>query len=147
IVRTITGAQARIERFVTSEGGSITADLPIIDGFSATLPQRVAEAIGSDPWVVSVSPDAALAPEAASYAPGKDGNSMASTTRYSGATAWWRAGYTGAGVDVAMIDTGVAPVTGLDAAGKVIYGPDLSLESQAANLTNLDTYGHGTFMA
>jgi len=94
IVRTVAGAQARLERFVTSEGGSIPADLPIIDGFSATLSQRVADAIGSDPWVVSVSPDAALAPEAASYDPGTDGNSMASTTRYSGATAWWRAGYT-----------------------------------------------------
>ena len=31
--------------------------------------------------------------------------------------------------------------------GKVIYGPDLSLESQAPNLRNLDTNGHGTFMA
>src|SRR4029079_13028366 len=30
---------------------------------------------------------------------------------------------------------------------KLIYGPDLSLESQAPDLTNLDTYGHGTFMA
>jgi serine protease AprX len=31
--------------------------------------------------------------------------------------------------------------------GKVLYGPDLSLESQAPNLRNLDTNGHGTFMA
>ena len=29
----------------------------------------------------------------------------------------------------------------------MIYGPDLSLESQAPNLTELDTFGHGTFMA
>ena len=35
----------------------------------------------------------------------------------------------------------------LTAPGKVVYGPDLSLESQAPNLTNLDTNGHGTFMA
>jgi serine protease AprX len=28
-----------------------------------------------------------------------------------------------------------------------VYGPDLSLESQAPNLHNLDTNGHGTFMA
>ena len=48
IVRTLSGAQARIEGFVTSEGGSITAELPIIDGFSATLSQRVADAIGAD---------------------------------------------------------------------------------------------------
>jgi serine protease AprX len=147
IVRTFSGAQARIEGLVTSEGGSITAELPIIAGFSATLPQRVADAIGADPSVVSISPDVALAPQTASYDPGTDTNSMASTTKYSGATAWWRAGYTGDGVDVALIDTGVAPVTGLDGSNKVIYGPDLSIESQSSALTNLDTYGHGTFMA
>ncbi len=147
IVRTLSGAQARIERFVTAGGGSITAELPIIDGFSATLSQRVVDAIGTDPSVVSISPDVALAPQTASYDPGTDTNSMASTTKYSGATAWWRAGYTGDGVDVALIDTGVAPVTGLAGTNKVIYGPDLSIESQSAALTNLDTYGHGTFMA
>jgi serine protease AprX len=147
IVRTLSGAQERIEGFVTAEGGSITAELPIIDGFSATLSQRVADAIGADPSVVSISPDVALAPQASSYDPGTDTNSMASTTKYSGATAWWRAGYTGDGVDVALIDTGVAPVTGLDGTNKVIYGPDLSIESQSSALTNLDTYGHGTFMA
>ena len=46
-----------------------------------------------------------------------------------------------------MIDTGVSPVEGLATPGKVIYGPDLSLESQAPELRNLDTNGHGTFMA
>ena len=81
------------------------------------------------------------------YVPASDINSMYWTTQYTGATAWWDAGYTGNGVDVAVIDSGVAPVPGLDAPGKVIYGPDLSLESQDPDLTNLDTYGHGTFMA
>jgi serine protease AprX len=72
---------------------------------------------------------------------------MASTTAYTGARALWSAGYTGQGVDIALIDTGVSPVAGLDGPGKIIYGPDLSLESQAPNLRNLDTNGHGTFMA
>jgi serine protease AprX len=81
------------------------------------------------------------------YDPSTDVNSMASTTAYTGAQAWWNAGYTGAGVDVALIDSGVSPVDALSAPGKVVYGPDLSLESQAPNLTDYDTYGHGTFMA
>jgi serine protease AprX len=85
--------------------------------------------------------------QAAGYDPAHDVDSMASTTDYTGAQAWWAAGYTGKGVDVAMIDSGVSPVDGLNSPGKVIYGPDLSLESQAPNLTNLDTFGHGTFMA
>jgi serine protease AprX len=83
----------------------------------------------------------------ADYDPILDSNSMYNTTLYTGAQAWWNAGYTGKGVDVALIDTGVSPVAGLDSQGKVIDGPDLSLESQAPNLTRLDTYGHGTFMA
>jgi serine protease AprX len=84
---------------------------------------------------------------AAAYDPATDPNSMAKVAQYSGATAWWNAGYTGAGIDVAVIDTGVSPVEGLATPGKVIHGPDLSFESQAANLTHLDTNGHGTFMA
>ncbi|MEU7870854.1 S8 family serine peptidase [Dactylosporangium sp. NPDC049140] len=41
---------------------------------------------------------------------------------------------------------GVAPVAGLPAA-QVVNGPDLSFESQSADLRYLDTYGHGTHMA
>jgi serine protease AprX len=57
------------------------------------------------------------------------------------------ASLTGAGVGVALIDSGVAPVPGLKQAGKVINGPDLSFESQTPGLQNIDTYGHGTHMA
>jgi serine protease AprX len=92
---------------------------------------------------------AVVAPSAGagSYYAASDPNSMASTAQYTGATAWWTAGYTGRGIDVAVIDSGVSPVSGLDTPGKVVYGPDLSLESQAPNLRDYDTYGHGTFMA
>ncbi len=83
----------------------------------------------------------------ATYDPAVDPYSMAGTDAIVGAQAWWNAGYTGAGVDVALIDSGVAPVDGLRTPGKLVYGPDLSLESQAPGLRNLDTYGHGTFMA
>jgi serine protease AprX len=84
---------------------------------------------------------------ASTYDPATDPYSMAKVAKYIGATAWWNAGYTGAGIDVAVIDTGVSPVEGLATPGKVIHGPDLSFESQTPNLANLDTNGHGTFMA
>jgi serine protease AprX len=92
----------------------------------------------------AVNPPAA---SAAVYDPAADAYSMASLTAVTGAPAWWGAGYTGAGIDVALIDTGVSPVAGLDAPGKILNGPDLSIESQATNLSRLDTNGHGTFMA
>ena len=90
---------------------------------------------------------APVASLAAGYDPASDANSMLNTTAYTGATAWWDAGYTGKGVDVALIDTGVTRVDGLDGTNKVVYGPDLSLESQSPDLRDLDTNGHGTFMA
>jgi serine protease AprX len=54
---------------------------------------------------------------------------------------------TGQGIGVALIDSGIAPVKGLAQPGKVVNGPDLSFESQAANLRQQDTFGHGTHMA
>ena len=53
---------------------------------------------------------------------------------------------TGQGVGVAVLDSGVAQVAGLNGAGKVVYGPDLSIEGNGV-LTQQDTFGHGTFMA
>ncbi len=53
----------------------------------------------------------------------------------------------GQGIDVALVDTGVTPVDGLDQPGKIVYGPDLSNEGGIDNLANLDTYGHGTHLA
>ena len=88
-----------------------------------------------------------MQPQDATYDPATDVDSMSAVTRYTGAVDWWNAGYTGAGVDVAVIDTGVSPVEGLATPGKVLNGPDLSIESQAPNLRYLDTFGHGTFMA
>jgi len=53
---------------------------------------------------------------------------------------------TGKGVTVALLDSGTATVSGLDAPGKLSYGPDLSIESNGV-LTDQDTYGHGTHLA
>ena len=64
-----------------------------------------------------------------------------------GARDLWAKGVDGAGVDIAIVDSGVAPVAGLAGAGKVVDGPDLSFESQADELRHLDTFGHGTHMA
>ncbi len=47
-----------------------------------------------------------------------------------GADVLWTRGYTGAGVGVALVDTGVVPVPGLTS-GNVTNGADLSFESQA----------------
>src|SRR5262245_36773887 len=81
------------------------------------------------------------------YDPNIDGYSMKAISENTGATEFWNQGFTGAGIDVAVIDTGVSPVDGLATPNKIVYGPDLSLESQSPQLRNLDTNGHGTFIA
>ncbi|HEY2271657.1 MAG TPA: S8 family serine peptidase [Jatrophihabitantaceae bacterium] len=82
----------------------------------------------------------------------KDPGSLFTIERATGARSVWNrkdrsnANYTGRGVGVALLDSGINPVRGLDAPGKIVYGPDLSIEGNGV-LADQDTYGHGTFMA
>jgi serine protease AprX len=57
-----------------------------------------------------------------------------------------RSGITGKGVGVALIDTGVTQVPGLDT-GNVVNGPDLSFDSQDPATAHVDGFGHGTHLA
>jgi serine protease AprX len=82
----------------------------------------------------------------ASAAPSNPLPDLASVEAVVGAQQAWMSGAYGQGVDVAVLDTGVTPVAGLDAPDKVVYGPDLSFDSQGPT-TNLDGFGHGTAMA
>ena len=64
-----------------------------------------------------------------------------------GARSLWAQGVTGAGVNVAVIDTGVADVAALGGDGKVVAMADLSSEFADPSTRFVDTYGHGTMMA
>jgi serine protease AprX len=81
--------------------------------------------------------------EGASTAP----TPMTDVVRAVGADRAWNRGFDGSGIGVAVVDSGVATVDGLNAAGKVVNGPDLSFESQSDSYRYLDTFGHGTHMA
>jgi serine protease AprX len=79
-----------------------------------------------------------------------DTGSLARIAAVTGAQAQATAGNTGKGVDVAVIDTGVTPTTGLalGAGGNVVNGPDLSLDSQNPKTPRYtDGMGHGTHIA
>lgn len=87
------------------------------------------------------------------YVADKDPGALATVTTAIGARALWNqrdaAGraITGQGVTVALIDSGVSSVPGLDAPGKVLQGPDLSIEANDPAVHDTDTYGHGTHLA
>jgi serine protease AprX len=82
----------------------------------------------------------------------KDPGSLFTVTKVTQARVLWGKkdklgrSVTGQGVGVAVIDSGISQVAGLNAAGKVTYGPDLSIEGNGS-LADQDTFGHGTFMA
>ncbi|MEZ5215763.1 MAG: S8 family serine peptidase [Ilumatobacteraceae bacterium] len=52
----------------------------------------------------------------------------------------------GTGIDIALIDTGVVPVEGIDA-DRLVIGLDATPDVLSANFRGLDTIGHGTNMA
>jgi len=146
IVQTLPGQERAVERSVADLGGRVRTELPIIHGFSATIPEVALRALTAHRAVVAVTPDRRVT-LAGRSGPSGDRYTMANVVQSVRADTMWQAGYTGRGVDIALIDSGVAPVQGLNSEGKVINGPDLSFESQAPNLRYLDTFGHGTHMA
>jgi serine protease AprX len=150
IVRAVPGASGAVERAAKAAGGRVTRSLPIIDGFAATLPPRASELLAARRDVLSITPDSTghmmSVDPALGYDAAADTGSLYDVEQVIGATGAYTAGWTGKGVDVALIDTGVAPVPGLTS-GNVINGPDLSFDSQHADVRYKDSYGHGTHMA
>jgi serine protease AprX len=147
IVQAEPGVVAGAAGAVARLGGRVGRQLKVINGFSAVVPSPAMGQLAASPGVGSVTANESVRMQAAAYAPTTDAGSLYNTTLATGAQAYWKAGWTGKGVDVAVVDTGTAPVPGLAGAGKLVNGPDLSFESQSPNLRYLDTYGHGTHMA
>jgi serine protease AprX len=150
------------DQAVVALGGHITALLPIVNGFAALLPAGAVDELRATAGVLEVTPNSALhlssttvdqtaqaALAAKTNGPGwKSGTSfatMSAVTKLIGAQNLWASGVTGQGVGIALIDSGVVPVDGLQ--NQVVTPVDLSFESQAPALKNLDTYGHGTHLA
>src|SRR5512135_1443040 len=121
---------------VRAVGGAVGADLPLVDGFAATVPHARLPRLAAVPAIRAVTLDRVGQVTVRTYDGALSASSFVSAT---GADTSWRAGRHGEGVGVAVIDTGVSPVP--DLAGRVIQGPDLSGEG-----TPVDTFGHGTVM-
>lgn len=149
IVRELPRSGDAPERAVESLRGEVGRHIGIIDGFVAEVPEGGLARLEAVPGVHSVTLNrrVRLLHAADGFDAAADPGSLYSTAKLIRAIDLWRAGITGKGVDVALIDSGVVPVNGLTASGKVINGADLSFESQASDLRYLDTFGHGTHMA
>jgi serine protease AprX len=151
VVRAMPGRLAAAEQAVLAAGGTVTKRLAALETLTVQLPAGAAERIADDAAVHSVTGNRKVQLhrfEGPSYGPlGDLGTYREIEQEVLGAADMWNAGFTGQGVDVALIDSGVVPVNGLRTPNKVYQGPDLSFESQSDNLRYQDTYGHGTHMA
>ncbi|MEY2461416.1 MAG: serine protease AprX [Acidimicrobiaceae bacterium] len=135
-------------RFVLSNlGGTITANLPIIGGFAASIPQNAVGALSSSAAVRVVSADAVVLPQEVPPTTGAP-----SVYRdVVGATTANAKGNSGQGVTVAVIDSGVSNVP--DLAGRLVSvtNPTTGQAAPCVNLSSesgcADSYGHGTFVA
>jgi serine protease AprX len=156
IVREVDPPSDAAENAVESLGGIVGSELAIVGGFSAEVPLVSVSELAGHQAIVAITPDATLQLSAAGWEDGTNVNYNSQTfagtvpglaTGILQAGYLWDNGYTGQGIDIALIDSGVVPVNGLTASGKIINGPDLSFESQADHLRYLDSFGHGTHMA
>ena len=149
IVQERTGAGDGPERVVARLGGRVQRQIPLIHGFSARVPTTAVAKLRRVRGIRSVTLDQRLnvSTPIDGWEPTTDSGSTQNLVRLTGASTFWKHGYTGRDIDVAVIDSGVTPVEGLSRSGKLVYGPDLSFDSQQDERRHLDGYGHGTHLA
>jgi serine protease AprX len=147
IVRPAAVSQGDIAAAVHNVGATVGVQFHIINAFQTNLTDQQVAALRQDPAIASVTSDAKLQPMGQlGYALGDSGSTFTTASKI-GATKLWGMGFTGRGVDVAVIDTGVNPVEGL--IGRVVDSPDISLDAPvlSAQMKSRDLNGHGTHMA
>src|SRR5262245_57571772 len=126
IVRGAPGSMDAAESLVTGSGGRVGRHISIIDGFAATVPADEIAGLERSSEIFSVTPDATvrLLSNVDGIDPNRDPGSWLKVARNTKLYEMWKHGWTGDGIDVALLDSGVAPVPGVDT--QVINGPDLS---------------------
>jgi serine protease AprX len=147
IVQLRPGAELATGReLVRAAGGSVSRELPIINGLGTVLPAADAQRLSLDPAVHAVSLNAAVESQGSSFEAKGLATSYNQSIRSDDA---WDDGYTGKGVGVAVVDTGIAGnlpdfrVSRSNPASRVIATAVVNPE--AAN--GSDSFGHGTHVA
>lgn len=155
------GGLAPAERagIVREAGARVVRDLHLIDGLGVEIGRGSARRLARDPRVRDVSPDAAVRPAGklagntscsgrwAAWCPGALATAYAQSTRSDKAWTDELHPATGAGVGIAVIDTGIAgdlaDFAAEDGSSRVIATAIANPDATTAT----DRYGHGTHVA
>jgi serine protease AprX len=122
-------------------GARLHATLHMIHGAAFTIPVSALPALEADPEIESVTIDHPIAV--------MDDLTNAAT----GVSAAWNSGFTGAGIGVAVIDSGVNDAhpdlwNSTHTTSRVLYHQDFTGTAKTnSNGANYDLYGHGTHVA
>jgi len=123
---------------VLAIGGTVLADLSVANGVAASLTPTEVSALQATVGVV-VTNDFAVSVSSTTTSSSRA--PAAVFPQSTGAIQAWAAGDNGAGVGVAVVDTGIDNLP--DFSGRLVGGVDLSGENNPLH----DSYGHGTFVA
>jgi serine protease AprX len=139
----LASARHAVRRF----GGRPRHHFAVAHGFAAQVPASALARLRRSAAVRVVAPDVRLSVRGASASAQDTANTASEVMRTaSGAQALQDRGIVGRGIGVALVDSGVMTLPGLDD-GQVVYGPDFSDEAGNPNLRGRDAFGHGTHLA
>jgi serine protease AprX len=135
-----------VAQAVTAAGGQVARRFDMISTIEAELPAGSIASLAAHPAVVRVTLDAPVVSTDTN-----DGSTSAPASTYPfsiGAHEAWSAGFTGRGVAIAVVDTGVSPSGHEDfnaPSGNSRVIAEVVVNSNTSNVT--DGFGHGTHIA
>ena len=138
VIVTSTGALSPLSA-VLQVGGTVTQQYTIVNGVEALVPASSEPTLAALPGII-VTPDVTVLTQSTTVSTGPHTPSDAFLSQ-TGSSQLSQAGDSGAGVTVAVMDTGIDNLP--DFQGRLIGGVDLSGEKDPFQ----DSYGHGTFVA
>ncbi|MCW1967343.1 MAG: S8 family serine peptidase [Anaerolineae bacterium] len=152
-----TDSSDTVEKYAESLGVEIRLRIEMLNAFAAEVDAATLYKLAKHNGVKWVSPDGEMESSAMMPAARGEGTSLAEQAQYNtigsplravraiNAPAVWQAGYTGRGVGVAVIDSGITPFSDLSIpTNRLVAAVDL--DGDSVNSTD-DDYGHGTHVA
>jgi serine protease AprX len=135
-------AEKEAKAIARAHGGKVVGRVPLINGLAVQLPAKQAKALAGERKVIGLTLNTRV------HSTGLDSSRLRTTyPKTTRADRLWQRGITGAGVGVAVIDTGVAgdavDFRGADGRSRIVANVVTSPGAETAG----DGFGHGTHVA